>query len=127
MAARKAEVSFEWLSVNEEAEVISGSLSCPEESVINGYVLTNDCHSHAVRESRARLWSDCRRSSPASADSTSPWLPPVPGKSVPRSWTSMNNCESNWEGVESKGVPGIDGSTWSAAAMVCLCTVSVDS
>lgn len=32
----------------------------------------------------------------------------------------MKNCVSNSSGVESNGVPGIEGSTWSAAATVCL-------
>ena len=72
---------------------------------MGGHVLTKDCHSHAVRESRAKLESDCRRISPGNGDSTSPSLPPVlahtnyqcfgvmqhaeivayPGKAVPRS------------------------------------------
>ena len=55
------------------------------------YSLTKDCHSQAVRESRASSESDWRRSSPARGDSTSPWLPGVPGKLVPRSWVSMKN------------------------------------
>lgn len=55
------------------------------------YALTKDCHSQAVRESRARVWSDWRRISPCRGDSTSPWFPPVPGKTVPRSWVSTKN------------------------------------
>ena len=80
----------------------------------------NDCHSHAVRESRARRWSDCRRISPRRGEVTVPWTPPWPGKVWPRSCVSRKNWVSKISGVESKGVPGIDGSTWSAAAMVCL-------
>ena len=35
---------------------------------------------------------------------------------MPRSWTSMKTCESKELKVESKGDPGMVGSTWSAAA-----------
>ena len=40
-------------------------------------VPTKDCHSQAVRLSRAMVWSDRRRISPGRGDSTSPWFPPV--------------------------------------------------
>ena len=39
----------------------------------------------------------------------------------------MKNCVSKMLGVESKGVPGIEGSTWSAAAMVCLCGMTISA
>ena len=41
-----------------------------------------------------------------------------PGNNVPLSCVSTKNCESNTSGVESNGVPGIVGSTLSAAAIV---------
>ena len=43
----------------------------------------NDCHSQAVRGSRASSLSEKRRNSPARGDSTSPTLEPFPGKSTP--------------------------------------------
>ena len=68
-------------------------------------VLMNDCHSHAVRGSRAMLLSEKRRNSPARGDSTSPTLEPLPGKRTPFRRVSMKNCESKELGVESNGVP----------------------
>ena len=49
----------------------------------------NDCHSQAVRSSRASSKSEKRRNSPASGERTSPSLGPLPGKSTPfrRVWT----------------------------------------
>lgn len=78
---------------------------------------TKLCHVHAVLGSRAMAPSLSSLISPASGDMTSPSFPPVPGKSVPRSWVSMKNCESKTPGVESNGVPGMVGSTLSEAAM----------
>ena len=65
----------------------------------------NDCHSHAVRASRAMLLSEKRRSSPPRGDMTSPTVEPLPGKSVPVRSVSTKNCASNALGVESNGVP----------------------
>ena len=79
----------------------------------------NDCHSHAVRASRAMLLSENRRNSPPRGDWTSPTFEPLPGKSVPLSKVSTKNCASNELGVESNGVPGIVGSTLSWAATEC--------
>ncbi len=79
----------------------------------------NDCHSQAVRASRAMFASENRRNSPPSGDSSSPTFEPLPGKSVPLRSVSTKNCVSNELGVESNGVPGIVGSTLSCAATVC--------
>ena len=87
------------------------------EEELDRYALTKDCHSQAVRGSRAMELSDMRRSSPGSGDSTSPWLPPEPGKAVPRSWVSTKNWLSKIPGVESKGRPWRVGSTSLAAAI----------
>ncbi len=119
-AALNADWSLAWLSGGGRGRCIRTSGGRGVGVAGDGYSLTKDCHSQAVRESRASSESDWRRISPWSGDSTSPWLPPVPGKSVPRSWVSMKNWVSKISGVESKGVPGIDSSTWSAAATVWL-------
>ena len=69
------------------------------------HVLMNDCHSQAVRGSRAMLASEKRRNSPPRGDRTSPTLDPLPGNSVPLSRVSTKNWLSNDPGVESKGLP----------------------
>ena len=43
----------------------------------------NDCHSQAVRGSRARAASDCRRISPGYGERALPTLEPLPGKATP--------------------------------------------
>lgn len=50
---------------------------------ISWWLFTKDCHSQAVRASRAMAASDWRRNSPWRGESTSPTLEPFPGKSVP--------------------------------------------
>ena len=54
----------------------------------------NDCHSQAVRASRAMLLSEKRRNSPLSGDSTSPTLEPLPGKRTPLSRVCKVRCEN---------------------------------
>lgn len=64
----------EWPTVD------SLSIAALKSLRIASWSRTKLCHLQAVRESRASSESDCRRISPARLDSTSPWLPPVPGK-----------------------------------------------
>lgn len=56
-----------------------------------------DCHSQAVRASRASSLSEKRRSSPRRGDSTSPTLEPLPGKRVPckRVYTAENSNQQH--------------------------------
>ena len=51
----KSSWSFVWLSAGRRGR---SARRRGEEDEEQGYVLTKDCHSHAVRESRARLESD---------------------------------------------------------------------
>lgn len=113
------------------------ALNC---DTMSASLLTMFCHKHAVRASWETAKSLCRRISPAIGERTSPeWevflfhadvrpdeghmqgfkTHAASGKRVPFKRTSRKTWESKVPTVLSKGVPGMLGSTTSAAAMVC--------